>query len=131
MAFPTLVRDSTHAGTKTQCYNYPSAFSYQFTPCSIIPLEHFFFFCRPLNSSSELKGYLLTMYAYAAQYSRPPWYPVNVICRGIDGATFGSDILSRIYSGVAAYTDNATCKVNGQINVIETTGWGWQVISHT
>ena len=71
------------------------------------------------------------MYASAAQYNSPPRYPVNLICSGIDGATFGSDILSRIYSGVVAYRRSATCKVNGPINVIETTGWGWQVISHT
>ncbi|XP_028756887.1 lysosomal Pro-X carboxypeptidase [Neltuma alba] len=86
--------------------------------------------CRPLNSSSELKDYLETMYATAAQYNKPPKYPVTVICGGIDEATFGSDILSKIYAGVVAYRGNATCKVNGPINVTETSvGWRWQTCS--
>ncbi|KAK4286395.1 hypothetical protein QN277_002955 [Acacia crassicarpa] len=86
--------------------------------------------CRPLSSSSELKDYLDIMYATAAQYNRPPRYPVNVVCGGIDGATFGSDILSKIYAGVLAYRGNATCKVNGPTNVTETSiGWKWQKCS--
>ncbi|XP_054816811.1 uncharacterized protein LOC129316416 isoform X2 [Prosopis cineraria] len=83
--------------------------------------------CSPLNSSSELKDYLETMYASAAQYNRPPRYPVTVICGGIDGASFGSDILNKIYAGVVAYKGNGTCKVNGPINTTETAvGWRWQ-----
>ncbi|KAK4286394.1 hypothetical protein QN277_002954 [Acacia crassicarpa] len=86
--------------------------------------------CRPLNSSSKLKAYLDTMYATAAQYNRPPRYPVNVVCGGIDGATFGSDTLSKIHAGVVAYRGNATCKVNGPTNVTETSiGWTWQKCS--
>ncbi|KAK4286391.1 hypothetical protein QN277_002952 [Acacia crassicarpa] len=87
--------------------------------------------CRPLNSSSELKDYLNTMYATAAQYNGPPTYPVNVVCGGIDGATFGSDILSKIYAGVVAYRGNTTCKVNSPTNVTDETsiGWEWQTCS--
>lgn len=69
------------------------------------------------------------MYGYGAQYNQPPKYPVNVICGGIDGASLGSDILSRIYAGVVALKGNTTCTVNGPANESETTvGWRWQVI---
>ncbi|XP_054792131.1 uncharacterized protein LOC129316417 [Prosopis cineraria] len=86
--------------------------------------------CRPLRSPSELKDYLETMYTSAAQYNRPPSYPVTVICGGIDGASFGSDILSKIYAGVVAYEGNGTCKVNGPINSnVTADGWSWQTCS--
>ncbi|XP_020230955.2 lysosomal Pro-X carboxypeptidase [Cajanus cajan] len=86
--------------------------------------------CRPLNKSSELKDYLVLMYAGAAQYDQPPRYPVTVICGGIDNSSFGSDILSKIYSGLVAYRGNDTCKVNGPPIVSETTeGWRWQTCS--
>ncbi|KAL5131949.1 Lysosomal Pro-X carboxypeptidase [Glycine soja] len=86
--------------------------------------------CRPLNESSELKDYLINMYASSAQYNHPPRYPVTVICGGIDRASFGSDILSKIYAGLVALRGNTTCKVNGPIIVSETTlGWRWQTCS--
>lgn len=85
--------------------------------------------CSPLNSSFELQNYLESMYIRAAQYNHPPRYPVNVICGGIDGASLGSDILSKIYAGVVAYIGNTTCKFNGPTNVSETrVGWRWQVL---
>ncbi|KAJ7981087.1 Lysosomal Pro-X carboxypeptidase [Quillaja saponaria] len=59
--------------------------------------------CKPLNDSFELKDYLDSMYSGAAQYNAPPRYPVTVVCGGIDGGSFGSDILSRIYGGLVAY----------------------------
>ncbi|RDX90540.1 Lysosomal Pro-X carboxypeptidase, partial [Mucuna pruriens] len=86
--------------------------------------------CHPLNMSSELKDYLGTMYTSAAQYNHPPTYPVTVICSGIDRASYGSDILSKIYSGLVAFRGNTTCKVNGPTIVSETTvGWRWQTCS--
>ncbi|XP_061345372.1 uncharacterized protein LOC133291175 isoform X2 [Gastrolobium bilobum] len=86
--------------------------------------------CHTLNESYELIDFLESMYAYAAQYNQPPKYPVSVICGGIDGASFGSDILSKIYSGVVAYRGNSTCNFNGPTNVSETTvGWRWQTCS--
>ncbi|TKY48591.1 Lysosomal Pro-X carboxypeptidase [Spatholobus suberectus] len=70
------------------------------------------------------------MYTSAAQYNEPPRYPVTVICGGIDGASFGSDILSKIYAGLVAYKGNTKCKVNGHPIVSETTvGWKWQTCS--
>ncbi|KAF7823316.1 lysosomal Pro-X carboxypeptidase-like [Senna tora] len=86
--------------------------------------------CRPLNKSSELKDYLDSLYASAAQYNQPPRYPVSVICGGIDGASFGSDILTKIYSGLVALKGNATCKVNQPLNQTQTDkGWRWQTCS--
>ncbi|GAV88486.1 Peptidase_S28 domain-containing protein, partial [Cephalotus follicularis] len=58
--------------------------------------------CKPLKNASDLKEYLDSLYSVAAQYDRPPKYPVNVVCNGIDGALKGKDILGRIFSGVVA-----------------------------
>ncbi|MED6132910.1 hypothetical protein PIB30_023316 [Stylosanthes scabra] len=71
------------------------------------------------------------MYTTAAQYDRPPYYPVTVICGGIDGiSSKKSDILSKIYAGVVAFWGNNTCKVNGPVNISETSeGWRWQTCS--
>ncbi|KAL2349097.1 hypothetical protein Fmac_003097 [Flemingia macrophylla] len=78
----------------------------------------------------ELMEYLKWMYVDAAQYNQPPKYPVNVICGGIDGASHGSDILSKIFAGVVAYRGNTTCKVNAPTNLSQTTlGWRWQTCS--
>ncbi|KAK7261276.1 hypothetical protein RIF29_27585 [Crotalaria pallida] len=83
--------------------------------------------CRSLNDASELKNYLITMYGYAAQYDLPPQYPVTTICGGIDGASFGSDILSKIAAGLVAFRGYGTCKVNGPTIVSDTSvGWRWQ-----
>jgi len=85
--------------------------------------------CSPLNHSFELSEYLESMYTSAAQYNHPPDYPVTVICSGIDKASFGNNILDKIYSGVVAYKGNGTCKVNNPKNISETdVGWRWQVI---
>ena len=70
------------------------------------------------------------MYASAAQYNRPPRYPVTVICGGIDGVSSGSDIISKISAGDMALMGNSSCRVNGPVNKTETeTGWRWQVIT--
>ena len=78
------------------------------------------------------------MYGDAAQFDYPPRYPVTEICGGIDGASFGSDILSKIYAGLVAYRGNDTCKVNGppppdgtQALLATGEGWLWQVIAFT
>ncbi|RHN75383.1 putative lysosomal Pro-Xaa carboxypeptidase [Medicago truncatula] len=86
--------------------------------------------CRPLNHSFELSEDLESMYTSAAQYNHPPDYPVTVICSGIDKASFGNNILDKIYSGVVAYKGNGTCKVNNPKNISETdVGWRWQTCS--
>ncbi|XP_009785587.1 uncharacterized protein [Nicotiana sylvestris] len=83
--------------------------------------------CSPLNNSSDLKGYLDSTYAVAAQYDDPPRYPVTLICGGIDGATNGSDVLDRIFAGIVAYEGNKSCYniLPGQPDL----GWDWQTCS--
>ncbi|KAI9402051.1 hypothetical protein POPTR_001G213200v4 [Populus trichocarpa] len=86
--------------------------------------------CNPLTDASELKDHLDTMYASAAQYNRPPTYPVNEVCKGIDGGGFGDDTLSRIFGGLVAYNGNLSCYVNAHTDPSETTvGWQWQKCS--
>ncbi|KAF8034747.1 hypothetical protein BT93_C0913 [Corymbia citriodora subsp. variegata] len=84
--------------------------------------------CRPLGDGDQLKGYLISMYAGAAQYNRPPSYPVTMICNGIDGTNATENgILSKIAAGVVAYNRSATCYVNPPVNVSQTAlGWPWQ-----
>ena len=84
--------------------------------------------CSPLADASELKDHLDTMYASAAQYNRPPTYPVNEVCKGIDGGGFGDDTLSRIFGCLVAYNGNLSCYVNAHTDPSETAvGWQWQV----
>ncbi|KAJ7981088.1 Lysosomal Pro-X carboxypeptidase, partial [Quillaja saponaria] len=90
--------------------------------------------CRPLNNSKELKHYLIMKYNYAVQYGAPPEYTVSVICRGIDKASLGSDILSRIYAGI-----HELKRFKGDEPCLDTTdigpafmdeiglGWEWQI----
>ncbi|XP_058197908.1 uncharacterized protein LOC131313554 [Rhododendron vialii] len=84
--------------------------------------------CSHLNNSEELKDYLETMYAVAAQYDHPPLYPVTLVCGGIDGANEGTDILDRIFAGLVAYRPNRTCYHVDENKVPSETeiGWGWQ-----
>ncbi|KAL6199820.1 hypothetical protein ACLB2K_029602 [Fragaria x ananassa] len=100
------------------------------TPGGLSILSKKFQTCRPLNKSSELKDYLDTMYSSAAQYDRPPRYPVTVVCGGIDGASSTDDTLTKIFAGVVAYTGNRSCYVNPPRNLTETdVGWAWQTCS--
>lgn len=83
-----------------------------------------------LTEPDELKNYLDTMYATAAQYNHPPSYPVTLVCGGIDGAPEGSDILTRVFAGLVAYRGNRSC-YNTSYSPTETSeGWRWQVINH-
>ncbi|KAH7836978.1 hypothetical protein Vadar_008123 [Vaccinium darrowii] len=87
--------------------------------------------CSHLNNSKELKDYLETMYAIAAQYDHPPLYPVTEVCGGIDGAKEGTDILGRIFAGLLAYRPNRTCYNINEYNVPSESdiGWDWQTCS--
>lgn len=86
--------------------------------------------CSQLLKSSVLEDYLMLMYTGAAQYNRPPRYPVTVVCGGIDGASHGNDTLSKIFAGVVAYRGNKSCYVNAPKNKSETdVGWRWQTCS--
>ncbi len=84
-----------------------------------------------LNESADLKDFLESIYAEAAQYNEPPTYPVNVICSAIDGASVGTDTLGRVYAGVVAYLENRTCYDMNEFNQPTETnqGWRWQVAS--
>ncbi|XP_048324214.2 uncharacterized protein LOC125420902 [Ziziphus jujuba] len=86
--------------------------------------------CKPLKGPSELKDYLEYMYSVAAQYNRPPKYPLNQVCAGIDGASVGSDTLDKIFAGVVSYIGNRPCYVNQPQIVSESAvGWRWQTCS--
>ncbi|XP_030522324.1 lysosomal Pro-X carboxypeptidase-like [Rhodamnia argentea] len=94
-------------------------------------LSKMFKTCKPLKSGDELKDYLMSLYAGAAQYDDPARNPVTVICNGIDGANATENgVLGKIFAGVVAYHVNSPCYVNPPTNVSETDlGWGWQSCS--
>jgi lysosomal Pro-X carboxypeptidase len=70
------------------------------------------------------------MYTEAAQFNMPPEYPVNQICNAIDQASFGNDILDKIYSGLVAFFGNQTCQATNPTYSSEIDmGWGWQVMN--
>ncbi|KAL3718002.1 hypothetical protein ACJRO7_003181 [Eucalyptus globulus] len=86
--------------------------------------------CRPLESSSELKDYLKSVYADAAQYNDPFSRPVEVICNAINGASPRNDILRKIFAGLSTYR-NSTCYINPPPTPLSNTelGWHWQTCS--
>ncbi|KAH7838278.1 hypothetical protein Vadar_024425 [Vaccinium darrowii] len=100
-------------------------------PSGLSILSQKFKTCSHLNNSTELKDYLDTMYAIAAQYNHPPLYPVTEVCRGIDGAKEGTDVLGKIFEGLVAYRPNRTCYNITSYKVPSDTdiGWGWQTCS--
>lgn len=77
-----------------------------------------------------MKYYLDSLYSVAAQYDRPPRYPVEVVCKGITSAPEGTDILGQIFSGVVAFWGNKKPCYNLDEFFPEETedGWGWQVM---
>ncbi|XP_057997528.1 uncharacterized protein LOC110673331 [Hevea brasiliensis] len=87
--------------------------------------------CNPLKDSDELKDYLNALFCDAAQYNEPSTYPVNMICRAIDGNTnSGNDTLSKIFGGLVTYLGNSSCYINAFPNVFESSpGWSWQTCS--
>nr|XP_023913983.1 lysosomal Pro-X carboxypeptidase-like [Quercus suber] len=97
-------------------------------PNGLSELSKKFKTCKPLKKASELVDYLITLYSVAAQYDTPPDYPVDTVCRGIDGGANGTDILGRIFSGVVAYYgESKKCYDLGEFFSSETLdGWDWQ-----
>ncbi|KAL0007859.1 hypothetical protein SO802_009361 [Lithocarpus litseifolius] len=100
-------------------------------PNGLSELSKKFKTCKPLKEASELKDYLNSLYSVAAQYDSPPDYPVDTVCRGIDGGANGTDILGRIFSGVVAYYvsygESKKCYDLGEFFSTETLdGWDWQ-----
>ncbi|XP_023511789.1 lysosomal Pro-X carboxypeptidase-like [Cucurbita pepo subsp. pepo] len=91
-------------------------------------LDQQFKTCRRIARYLELRDYLWSMYASAAQYNHPPGYPVTRICDAIDGAVNGT--LGKIAAGVFAYRGNLSCYINEPRNETETdVGWRWQSCS--
>ncbi|KAL7127178.1 hypothetical protein ABFS83_14G238000 [Erythranthe nasuta] len=86
--------------------------------------------CSKLNNAEELKDYLETIYAVAAQYNRPPNYPVTMVCKGIDKGSDG-DVIGRIFAGIVSYKGNKTCYDMNTYNYPSETsiGWQWQTCS--
>ncbi|XP_012064654.1 lysosomal Pro-X carboxypeptidase [Jatropha curcas] len=88
--------------------------------------------CSPLKRTFELKDYLDSIYAEAAQYNDPPNYPVSIVCDGIDRAPEGTDILGRIFAGVVAYMGHKSCYDMNEFNdpTDQTSlAWRWQTCS--
>ncbi|XP_071719796.1 uncharacterized protein [Rutidosis leptorrhynchoides] len=99
-------------------------------PNGLAILSQKFKTCEPLNDSSDLKNFLDTMYASAAQYDSPPRYPTAQICKGIDGASNATDILDRVFSGMVSYYQSDRPCYNLTSKVDQTSvGWQWQVCS--
>ncbi|KAK4286392.1 hypothetical protein QN277_002953 [Acacia crassicarpa] len=87
--------------------------------------------CRKLENSSELRNYLDSIYTDAAQYNKPPNYPVTVMCEAIDAAANKTDTLGQIFEGLVAFNGNKSCYDTNQYNQPTETniGWGWQSCS--
>ncbi|KAL9351402.1 hypothetical protein Peur_054082 [Populus x canadensis] len=86
--------------------------------------------CKPLEAATELKNFLDSLFSVAAQYDRPPRYPVDLVCKGIDSAPEGSDVLDRIFSGIVAYFGKKPCYNLDAFFSSETLeGWTWQTCS--
>lgn len=90
----------------------------------------FLILIRKLKRTFDLKDYLDSIYSEVAQYNHPPYYPLSILCGGIDGARKGTDILDRIFAGVVAYMGKKSCYDMNEFNrpTDETyIGWRWQV----
>ncbi|KAL5976614.1 hypothetical protein ACLOJK_020947 [Asimina triloba] len=91
-------------------------------------LAHKFKTCSSLKSISELKDYLGVMFMGAAQYDYPPRFPVRAMCRAMDRAPQGSEILDRIFAGVVARMRPRPCydvhEFDGHTTRIQP--WHWQ-----
>jgi lysosomal Pro-X carboxypeptidase len=54
-----------------------------------------------------------------------------MISNAIDQASYGNNIIDKIYSGVVAVYGNDTCLIDPSTYISEIEeGWGWQVISN-
>ncbi|GMG98514.1 hypothetical protein Nepgr_000354 [Nepenthes gracilis] len=97
----------------------------------LLILSNIFKTCSPLNNTTELKDYLDSIYASAAQYGRPPTYSATKICNAIDDANNTTDILHRIHAGVAADRGARSCYDTNEFNQPSETnvGWRWQTCS--
>ncbi|MCD7468711.1 hypothetical protein HAX54_007129 [Datura stramonium] len=78
--------------------------------------------CSHLNDSSELKDYLNSRYSVAAQYNKPPSYPVTIICGGIDHGAQKEVMIFLIRFMLALFLHlKEICLVTTQVPPSETT----------
>ncbi|XP_028808144.1 lysosomal Pro-X carboxypeptidase-like [Neltuma alba] len=101
-------------------------------PNGLSILSTMFRTCKKLRHSSELKDYLDSVYAEAAQYDHPASYPVKAICGAIDAAAKKTNnILDQIFEGVVAFMKNKSCYDLNIFNYPSQTnmGWRWQTCS--
>ncbi|CAI9104933.1 OLC1v1003725C2 [Oldenlandia corymbosa var. corymbosa] len=87
--------------------------------------------CARLNKSSELKDFLDSTYASAAQYNAPPRYPVTQFCKGADKSPDGSGVLDRIFAGLVSLYGNLSCYDTSRFSYPTETniGYAWQTCS--
>jgi hypothetical protein len=110
MVSPFSVRDSTLASTNiVSFYFFFGLIRSKHIKLKVLICSNS---CSPLKQSLELSRYLEGMYAVAAQYNWPPQYPVTMICNAIDQASYGNNIIDKIYSGVVAVYGNDTCLID-------------------
>ncbi|KAI9080156.1 hypothetical protein K1719_037834 [Acacia pycnantha] len=102
-------------------------------PDGLSILRTMFRTCKKLSHSSELKNYLDSIYASAAQYNNPSYYPIKAICEAIDEAAkkTSNNILGQIFEGVVAFMGNKSCYDMNKFNNPSQTniGWNWQTCS--
>ncbi|TYI18865.1 hypothetical protein ES332_A07G123100v1 [Gossypium tomentosum] len=102
--------------------------SYASQPWGLSVLSSKFRTCYPLNSASELKKELESIYVVASQFNQPA-YLVNRVCAAID-ETQTDDILFKIFAAVVAFNGNNRCYINPPNPESQTvTGWKWQTCS--
>ncbi|PPD85398.1 hypothetical protein GOBAR_DD17665 [Gossypium barbadense] len=102
--------------------------SYASQPWGLSVLSSKFRTCYPLNSASELKKELESIYVVTSQFNQPA-YLVNRVCAAID-ETQTDDILFKIFAAVVAFNGNNRCYINPPTPESQTvTGWKWQTCS--
>ncbi|CAH2072127.1 unnamed protein product [Thlaspi arvense] len=86
--------------------------------------------CAPLRRSFDIKDYLDTIYAEAAQYNGDGGYWVTTLCKAINEnpPNRKNDLLDRIFAGVVAYIGNRSCY---DIDLFarpsnDSIAWNWQ-----
>jgi len=89
-----------------------------------------FLLFSPLQSSSELKNNLKTLYAQVVQYNDPSTQPLKLMCDAVNGVPPRKGLLQKIFAGLVAINGNLTCYVNAPPSdtfAQTLLGWSWQV----
>ncbi|KAL9241752.1 hypothetical protein vseg_015822 [Gypsophila vaccaria] len=96
-----------------------------------------FHLCKDLQSTTPLSDWLSSAYSYLAMVDYPypsdflmslPGHPIREVCRRIDNAANGSDVLDSIFAGVSVYYN-----YTGDVKCFDLDddphgmgGWQWQ-----